>query len=393
MSQIAPYTFPVPGSDDWNDVYEPILDGLRTGHNSQDTALGTKVSDDELADAIQGAVDSIRQVPAGGSDGQFLGHVAGAPAWATPSGGGAYPPVGGVPKSDLAPSVQNTLTLADSALQAVPSQFVDDTELAAAIAQITAASLGAATTSQLSAVSTVANAAIPSTQKAAVNGVATLGSDGKLVAGQLPDIAIMDYLGASANQAAMLAKTGQKGDWTTRTDLGTVWIITGADPTQLASWTQLTYPTAPVTSVFGRTGAITGSPSDVGAAPLVHTHVATDITDSTTIGRSVLTAASTGAARTAIGAGTSDLALGTSSTTAKRGDYQPASTDISDASTVGKAVLVAASTTAARGAIGAGTASTKADVGLGNVANYAITPLGPADPIPGGTPIGLIIRK
>lgn len=44
--------------------------------------------------------------------------------------------------------------------------------------------------------------------------------------------------------------------------------------------------------------------SDVGAAPTTHTHTATQITDASTVGRSVLTAADAAAARTAIGAGT-----------------------------------------------------------------------------------------
>lgn len=42
-----------------------------------------------------------------------------------------------------------------------------------------------------------------------------------------------------------------------------------------------------------------------GKAPSTHAHVATDISDSTTVGRAVLTAADAAAARTAIGAGTS----------------------------------------------------------------------------------------
>lgn len=53
-----------------------------------------------------------------------------------------------------------------------------------------------------------------------------------------------------------------------------------------------------------------------------------DITDATATGRSVLTAASQAAARTAIGAGTSSLALGTTASTAKAGDYAPAWGDV-----------------------------------------------------------------
>ena len=48
-----------------------------------------------------------------------------------------------------------------------------------------------------------------------------------------------------------------------------------------------------------------------------------DITDATTVGRSVLTAADEAAARTAIGAGTSSLAIGTGATEAKAGNYTP----------------------------------------------------------------------
>lgn len=57
---------------------------------------------------------------------------------------------------------------------------------------------------------------------------------------------------------------------------------------------------------------------------------ASQITDSTAIGRSVLTAATEAAARTAIGAGTgnSNLAIGTTSTTAKAGDYVPDWTEV-----------------------------------------------------------------
>jgi hypothetical protein len=88
----------------------------------------------------------------------------------------------------------------------------------------------------------------------------------------------------------------------------------------------------------------------------------TNISDSTAVGRSVLTAADAAAARAAIGAGTgtSDLVIGTTSTTAKAGDYQPASTNISDSTAVGRSVLTAADAAAARAAIGAGTSSVPA---------------------------------
>jgi len=99
----------------------------------------------------------------------------------------------------------------------------------------------------------------------AASGVATLGSDGKLTTAQIPDISVVDYLGGVASQSAMLSLTGQKGDWCTRADTGTNFVITGSTPSLIGSWTQLSYPTAPVTSVAGKTGAVTLTASDVSA--------------------------------------------------------------------------------------------------------------------------------
>lgn len=91
-----------------------------------------------------------------------------------------------------------------------------------------------------------------------------------------------------------------------------------------------------------------GEPGSVSAA---------DITDATTVGRNVLTASDGAAARAAIGAGTSSLAVGTTAGTAKAGNYQPTVDDVSDATAVGRSVLKAADAAAARTAIGAGTSS------------------------------------
>lgn len=85
--------------------------------------------------------------------------------------------------------------------------------------------------------------------------------------------------------------------------------------------------------ISGLTAALSGK------ADTSHTHVVANISDSTATGRSLLTATDAIAARTAIGAGTSNLVLGTTNTTAKAGDYTP----------------------------------TKADVGLGNVDNTSDT--------------------
>ncbi len=90
------------------------------------------------------------------------------------------------------------------------------------------------------------------------------------------------------------------------------------------------------------------------AQALAESHPATTISDSTTVGRSVLTALTAAAARAAIGAGTgnSNLVLGTTAGTAKAGDYQPASTNISDSTSVGRGVLTAATAAAIRALLG-----------------------------------------
>ena len=112
-------------------------------------------------------------------------------------------------------------------------------------------------------------------------------------------------------------------------------------------------------------GDVTGKPTVY--PPESHSHPSTDISDSTSTGRSVLTASSQAAARGAIGAGTSNLAIGTTASTAKAGNYQPTTANITDATTVGRSVLKAADAAAARAVIGAGTSS----LGLGSTSDTA----------------------
>jgi hypothetical protein len=65
-----------------------------------------------------------------------------------------------------------------------------------------------------------------------------------------------------------------------------------------------------------------------GKANTAHTHTTADITDFTAIGDGLTTAATAAAARTVIGAGTSDLAIGSSGTTAKAGNWFPAFSEV-----------------------------------------------------------------
>ncbi len=95
------------------------------------------------------------------------------------------------------------------------------------------------------------------------NGYAGLNASGKLSDAVLPDLAISDYLGVAADEPAMLALTGQKGDWCTRDDAGTIFVITG-NPASAGGWMQMAYPGTPVKSVAGKTGVVTLDKTDVG---------------------------------------------------------------------------------------------------------------------------------
>lgn len=128
-----------------------------------------------------------------------------------------------------------------------------------------------------------------------------------------------------------------------------------------------------VLSVVGRTGVVTaqdlinagvsvggggsGAVNSVAGKVGDVTLAAADLLDVTAVGRGVMLAPDANAARSSIGAGTSNLALGTTSTTAKPGDYQPTTAGISDATTTGRSLLTAIDATTARNAIGAGTSS------------------------------------
>jgi len=188
-----------------------------------------------------------------------------------------------------------------------------------------------------------------------------------------------------------------------------------------------------VTSVNTRSGAVVVTQSDVGLsnvdntsdmnkpvstaqqsaldgkAAVSHTHTASQLSDSTAVGRAVVTAIDATTARTAIGAGVSNVVIGTTAGTAKAGDYVPTKSDVGlanvdNTSDISKpistltqtAINLKADTTALTTHTTDITnphAVTKAQVGLGNVVNVALLVLGPSDPVPGGTPVGTVIVR
>lgn len=86
---------------------------------------------------------------------------------------------------------------------------------------------------------------------------------GEVPIAALPDLAINDVFPV-ASEAEMLALTAQRGDVAIRTDLPATFILAGDDPTVLTEWTELAIRGDAVTSVAGRTGAITLTKGDVG---------------------------------------------------------------------------------------------------------------------------------
>jgi hypothetical protein len=105
-------------------------------------------------------------------------------------------------------------------------------------------------------------------EKGAANGYAGLDGTGKLPASQLPNLAVIDFLGTVANQAAMLALSGEKGDWCARSDTSTVYVITGSNPSQIGSWTALSYPTGTGGTVTSVALTTPGLLFDVSGSPV-----------------------------------------------------------------------------------------------------------------------------
>lgn len=87
---------------------------------------------------------------------------------------------------------------------------------------------------------------------------------GVIPTAQIPAIAITEFLGAVADESAMLALTGQRGDWCIRQDTSMAYILITEDPTQAANWIAIPHPQSPVLSVNGQTGVVVLNKADVG---------------------------------------------------------------------------------------------------------------------------------
>lgn len=110
--------------------------------------------------------------------------------------------------------------------------------------------------------------------KAYVDAQGTLKADlvgGVIPNSQLPSLAITEYLGDVADEAAMLATSGQRGDWVTRQDTGTTFIQITDDGSLAGNWVEIATPTAPVSSVNGNTGTVVLDKTDIGLSNVDNT--------------------------------------------------------------------------------------------------------------------------
>jgi hypothetical protein len=97
------------------------------------------------------------------------------------------------------------------------------------------------------------------TEKAAVNGVATLGADGKVPTAQLPALAGRNTFVVGSRAAMLALSSAIKGDFAIRTDTltgGATFVLQGTDPAVGTNWILLPPTASPVNSVNGQVGAV-----------------------------------------------------------------------------------------------------------------------------------------
>lgn len=129
--------------------------------------------------------------------------------------------------------------------------------------------------------------------------VPVLDADGKLAASVIPSVAITDTF-VVASQAAMLALTAQAGDIAIRSDLSKTFILQTEPASTLGNWKELATPTDVVTSVAGKTGAVTLTKSDVGLGNVTNESKATMFTNAALTGTPTAPTASKGTNTTQI---------------------------------------------------------------------------------------------
>ncbi len=99
-------------------------------------------------------------------------------------------------------------------------------------------------------------------QKGVVNGLATLGADGKLSSEQIP-ATVMNSSYVVSSQAEQLALVSSVGDVAIRTDISKSFVRNAGATGTMSDWNELLAPTSPVQSVNSRTGNVTLTTTDI----------------------------------------------------------------------------------------------------------------------------------
>lgn len=189
---------------------------------------------------------------------------------------GGVPPDGSVTNVKLAPMATKTYKGRTSATTGVPEDVTVATlkaDLALTKADVDLGNVDN-TADSAKPVSTAQQTALDLKQslsaKDAVSGYAGLDAEGKINPSQLPALAITDTF-VVASQAAQLALTAEVGDVAVRTDLNKSFILRVTGAATLANWQELLTPTDAVSSIFGRSGAVTAQNNDYTAAQVANT--------------------------------------------------------------------------------------------------------------------------
>lgn len=128
----------------------------------------------------------------------------------------------------------------------------------------------------LTKITDAGTAASKNTGTAAGN-VPVLDGGGKLDTSVLPALSITEPF-AVASQAAMLALDAQTGDIAIRSDLNKTFVLKASPASTLANWLEILTPTAAVSSVAGKTGAVVLAAADVGLGNVTNESKATMFT-------------------------------------------------------------------------------------------------------------------
>ncbi len=131
--------------------------------------------------------------------------------------------------------------------------------------------MGTQVVSSISNFDSSVNARIDS-QKAVVNGLASLGVDGKIPTSQMPPLALSEP-NVSSSESAQLALTVQKGDTCVRTDLNKSFISMNSTNSSMADWQELLTPTDNVLNVDGQTGTVDLSNDYEGKNSNIQNHI------------------------------------------------------------------------------------------------------------------------